>query len=57
MKSTLWIGVDVSKDSFHAAYRRGEGFCQAEFSQDEAGMQAFVPLLSKLAIREVGSTS
>ena len=42
MKSTLWIGVDVSKDSFHAAYRRGEGFC---------------PLLSKLAIREVGSTS
>lgn len=53
MQSTLWIGVDVSKDSFHAAYRRGEGFCQAEFSQDEAGMQAFVHWLPKASNLQV----
>ena len=41
MKSMLWIGVDVSKDSFHAAYRQGTGFCEAEFLQNEAAMQAF----------------
>ena len=45
MKSILWIGVDVSKDSFHAAYRQVTGFCEAEFSQDEAAMQSFVQWL------------
>jgi transposase len=45
MKSMLWIGVDVSKDSFHAAYRQGTGFCEAEFLQNEAAMQAFVQWL------------
>ena len=47
MKSMLWIGVDVSKDSFHAAYRLGTEFCEAEFGQDETGMQAFVQWLPK----------
>jgi transposase len=45
MKSISWIGVDVSKDSFHAAGRQGTGFCETEFGQDDAGMQAFVQWL------------
>lgn len=48
MKSIVWIGVDVSKDSFHAAYRQGAGFCQGEFSQDEAGMRAFLKWLPRV---------
>jgi transposase len=49
MKSILWIGVDISKDFFHAAYRQGDGFAQAKFSQDQAGMQAFVAWLPRAA--------
>jgi len=49
MKSILWIGVDISKDFFHAACRQGDGFAQAEFSQNKAGMQAFVGWLPRAA--------
>lgn len=47
MKSILWIGVDISKDFFHAAYPQGDGLAQAEFSQDQAGMQDFVAWLPR----------
>jgi transposase len=53
MKSILWIGVDISKDFFHAAYRQGDGFTQAEFSQNQAGMQAFVRWLPRGAQMQI----
>ena len=53
MKSILWIGVDVSKDSFHAAYRQHRGFSQREFDMDEQGMQAFAQWLPKNAHLQV----
>ncbi len=42
MKSILWIGVDVSKDSFHAAYRQHRGFSQREFDMDGATIRRCV---------------
>lgn len=47
MESTVWIGVDISKDFFHAAYRQGDGYCQAEFRQEESSMKDFVEWLPK----------
>jgi transposase len=47
MESTVWIGIDISKDFFHAAYRQGEGYCQAEFKQKETSMKDFLEWLPK----------
>jgi transposase len=44
-----WIGVDVSKTSFVAARRRGEGFASEKFSMSREGFDAFLSWLGRTA--------
>lgn len=46
MTHSDWIGVDVSKDSFVAARRRGEGFASEQFTMNREGFDAFLTWLA-----------
>ena len=50
MSTFNFVGIDIAKDKFDVAFRKGENFKHRQFTNDSSGFEAFTDLLKQISL-------